>query len=95
MAAHLKRPQYRDHFGTKIRKDNVVAFAKMQKDTYTDKKNAVLLAGVVIELVNHDGAPSVKIEDMATHKISHIRRLDNIVVLCEHQIEIEGEETIE
>lgn len=91
MAAHSKRPQYRDHFGKKIRKDNVVAFVKIQKDAYTDKKNAVLFAGVVIELVNHDGVPSVKIEDMATHKIYHIRRLDNIVVLCEHQIEIEGE----
>lgn len=94
MVAHSKKPQYRDHFGKRIRKDNVVAFAKIQKDTHTDKKNAVLLAGVVIELINHDGVPSVKIEDMNTHKISHIRRLDNIVVLCERAIEIEGEEPI-
>lgn len=92
MAAYSKKPQYRDHFGKKIHKGNVVAFAKIQKDAHTDKKNAVLLAGVITELINHDGALSVKIEDMATHKISHIRRLDNIIVLCERPIEVEGEE---
>lgn len=92
MAAYSKKPQYRDHFGKKIRKGNVVAFAKVQRDPDTDKKNAVLLAGIVIELINHDDVLSVKIEDAATHKISHIRRLDNIVVLCERPIEVEGEE---
>lgn len=95
MAAYSKRPQYRDHFGKKIYKGNVVAFAKIQKDAHTDKKNAVLLAGVVCELINHNGVPSVKIEDAATHKISHIRRLDNIVVLCDHSLEIDEEEPAE
>lgn len=52
MVDHSKKPQYRDHFGKRIRKDNVVAFAKIQKDTHTDKKSAALLAGVVIELIN-------------------------------------------
>lgn len=87
--SYVQKPKYYDHFGKTIRKGCIVAFAKVVKDAKTGKKNAILLSGEVVELVfKNDNTQSVKIEDPVTHKISNIRRLDNIVVLAKEPIEV-------
>lgn len=82
------RLQYKDHFGRKIKKDCVVVFTKVGKEGKTEKKTALMCDGIVIELVNKNSEPSVKIEDPRTHKISHVRKLDNIVVMADRQLQI-------
>ena len=79
----MKKPklQYPDHFGKKIHVDDVVVFTRVGKEGKTEKKTAIMCEGVVVELVNKDNEPSVKIQNQSTGKISHIRRLDNIVVM--------------
>lgn len=80
---------YRDHFGRNINLDDVVVFAAVKKNSKTEKKDAELCCGIVTELVDKNGQPSVKITDPVTDKISHIRRLENTTVIATRKHPVE------
>lgn len=74
-----------DKLGNKLHLGNLVAFAKTTiLNDKTKKKGAILLIGKIIEIVKKfDGAQSIKILDPVTEKVSHIRNLQNVILLEE------------